>query len=117
MKEKIIYILNFIWTGISAFTLPICFGIIYLDLSGHSKGYGYDLGAEKDVSVLVGCVLLIIWLLLVLPSAIYVFRRTMRRGRRYLAAVLLFYTALAAACIALTGGLKSYLLWTFDFGA
>ena len=48
MKNKILYCINFIWTSFVAFSFPICFTWIYLDITGHSKGYGYDLGSEKD---------------------------------------------------------------------
>ena len=68
MKSKIIYCINFIWTSFVAFSFPICFGLIYLDITGHAKGYGYDLGSEKDVSIMLGCVELLIWLALALPQ-------------------------------------------------
>ena len=52
MKNKILYCINFIWTSFVAFSFPICFTWIYLDITGHSKGYGYDLGSEKDISIM-----------------------------------------------------------------
>ena len=48
MKEKIIFAINVLWSAIIAFSFPICLGIIYMDITGHSKGYGYDLGSEKE---------------------------------------------------------------------
>ena len=77
MKNKILYCINFIWTSFVAFSFPICFAWIYLDITGHSKGYGYDLGSEKDISIMVGCVELLFWLALALPSNIYIFRKTL----------------------------------------
>ena len=68
MKDKIIYFLNLIWTSIIAFSFPICFELIFLDITGHSKGYSYDLGSEKDISTLLGCIELVIWSILALPS-------------------------------------------------
>lgn len=79
MKNKILFGLNFLWCGIIAFTLPICTGWIYMDITGHSKGYSYDLGNEKDISILMGIVELIIWFLLAVPSEIYLFRRVKRK--------------------------------------
>ncbi|MDE5834410.1 MAG: hypothetical protein K2H26_02700 [Ruminococcus sp.] len=42
-----------------------------MDITGHSKGYDYNLGDEKNISILLGFIELIIWLLLALPSNIY----------------------------------------------
>lgn len=68
MKNKILYCINFIWTSFVAFSFPICFTWIYLDITGHSKGYGYDLGSEKDISIMVGCVELLFGLRLHYPQ-------------------------------------------------
>lgn len=68
MKSKIIYCINLLWTSFIAFSFPICFGWIFLDITGHSKGYSYDLDSEKDVSIMFGCIKLLIWLTLALPQ-------------------------------------------------
>ena len=109
IKSKIIYCLNFLWTSFVAFTFPICFGWIFLDITGYSKGYSYDLGSEKDVSIMLGCIELLIWLALALPSNIYVFRKTMGKGKTYLLIPIILYIALAVICVMLThGGWTSY---------
>lgn len=95
MKSKIIYCINFIWTSCVAFSFPICFGLIYLNITGHAKGYSYDLGSEKDVSIMLGCVELLIWLALALPSNIYIFRKTLRKGKAYLLIPIAWYIVLA----------------------
>jgi len=71
MKSKIFYCINFLWTCFVAFTFPICFEGIYLCITGHSKGYDYNLGEEKDISILLGCIGLIIWFVLAAPSVSY----------------------------------------------
>lgn len=108
MRAKIIYCLNFLWAGFCAFTFPIAFEVIYLDITGHSKGYGYDLGSERDVSVMIGVFEMIIWLALALPSGIYVFRKTAERGRKYLMIPGFIYPALALLCVILLGGVRAY---------
>lgn len=95
MKNKILYCINFIWTSFVAFSFPICFAWIYLDITGHSKGYGYDLGSEKDISIMVGCVELLFWLALALPSNIYIFRKTLKKGKAYLLIPIALYIILA----------------------
>lgn len=104
MKNKILYGLNFLWCGVIAFTLPICMGWIYMDITGHSKGYSYDLGDEKDISILMGIVELIIWLLLAVPSNVYIFTKT----RKKIIPVIIF-AGLFLFCINFIGG------WT-EFG-
>lgn len=114
MKGKIIYCLNLIWTAFIAFSFPFCFGWIFLDITGHSKGYSYDLGDEKGVSVMLGFIELMIWLVLAVPSNIYVFRKTKKKGRRYLLFPIILYIVLAVICIYLMGGLSLYLKGVFN---
>ncbi len=114
MKDKVIYGLNFLWTSIVAFSFPICFELIYLDITGHSKGYGYDLGPDRSVSVFLGCIELLIWLMLALPSHIYIFRKTRRKGRFLFLAHTAWYIALAVLCVFVTGGWAVYLKDVFN---
>ena len=37
MKSKVVFLLNFLWTSFIAFSFPVCFGWIFLDITGHSK--------------------------------------------------------------------------------
>ena len=108
MKNKIIYCLNFFWTCFISFSFPICFGWIFLDITGHSKGYSYDLGSEKDISIMLGFIELLIWLALSLPSTIYVFCKTMPKGKLYLLILIVIYIALAIICIIVIGGWSVY---------
>lgn len=47
---------------------------------------------------------LLIWCVLALPSNIYVFRKTMKKGKVYLLVPVILYIALAASCSMLTYG-------------
>ena len=115
MIKKVIYCLNFIWTSFIAFSFPICFEMIFLCISGHSKGYGYDLGSEKDISVMFGLIGSLIWLALALPSNIYVFRKTLNKGKRYILIPIILYIALALACVIITyGGWANYAKEVFN---
>ena len=75
MKKKIIFVINSLWSAIIAFTFPVCLGIIYMNITGHSKGYDYDLGSEKDISILLGIIELIVWLIFAIPSNVYILKR------------------------------------------
>jgi hypothetical protein len=104
MKSKIIFWLNFLWTSFITFSFPICLGWIYMDITGHAKGYAYDLGSEKDISIASGCVELLIWFILALPSNIYVFKRTKEKGICYVVITIIFFIMLFFLCIHLIGG-------------
>lgn len=108
MKNKIMYCINFLWTSFIAFSFPVCFGLIFLNITGHSKGYAYDLGSEKDVSIMLGIVELLIWLEFSLPSNIYVFNKTMKKGKIYLLIPIVLYIILACICIFIMGGWSEY---------
>ena len=41
----IIFVINTLWSAIISFTFPVCLGIIYMNITGHSKGYDYNLGS------------------------------------------------------------------------
>ena len=114
MKEKIAFCLNFLWTCFTAFSFPFCFGWIFLDITGHSKGYAYDLGDEKSISIMFGAMELIVWLALSLPSEIYVFRKTISKGRLWLLAPAAVYTALILLYFCVTGGWSVYSKTVFN---
>lgn len=95
MKNKIIYWLSLLWSSLIAFFFPLCFYIIFTFITGHSKGYAYDLGSEKDISIILGCFALLIWLILALPSNIYLFIKTAKKGRFYLLIPIVLFIILA----------------------
>lgn len=109
MKNKILFIANFIWTSFIAFSFPVCLGIIYMNITGHSKGYGYDLGPDKDISIMMGIFELIIWLILAMPSNIYVFKKVMEKGKLYAIIPVVIYVLLFGFCIFLTGGWNEFM--------
>lgn len=107
--ERLKLILACIWEAIIAYTAPMCIGLIYMDITGHSKGYAYDLGSEADISVAIGCVELIIWLLLTVPCSIFVFRKMKAFGKKYVLITAGIMVALFFAFIALNGGWDMFL--------
>lgn len=41
-----------------------------MNITGHGKGYAYDMSSEADIAVLFGVVLLLLWLVAILPVTI-----------------------------------------------
>ncbi len=109
MKKKIIYGLNLFWSFFTALLFPVSFALIYTGLTGHSKGYDYDLGPEKDISVMMGIIELVIWLVISLPSAVYVFLKTTAKKPSLYIVILILYIILAVIGVfAFTGSFSEY---------
>lgn len=113
MDKKVIFFLNYIWTAVIAFSFPICFELIFLHITGNTKGYGYALGSEKMVSVILGCIQFRIWLALSFPSYFYVFRKTAKK-KIYLLISIALYIVLIGIGISRIGGLSVYLKDVFN---
>lgn len=108
MKSKILFVVNYLWACFIAFTLPVCFGWIYLNVTGHGKGYDYDLGPEAQISMMIGCAELMIWCVLALPSNVYVFQKLAKKSKPFLIFTIALFVALAVACLMLLGGWAAY---------
>lgn len=109
MKEKIILAINVLWSAIIAFSFPICLGIIYMDITGHSKGYGYDLGSEKSISIMLGFVEMIIWLIFAIPSNVYIIKKLAKNNKVLIFLYFVLFAILSGACIFLLGGWNEYI--------
>lgn len=109
MKDKIIFAINALWSAIIAFSFPICLGIIYMDITGFAKGYDYDLGSEKSISIMFGVVELIIWLIFAIPSNVYILQKIVKKNKCLLFLYVVLWVILSAACIFLLGGWNEYI--------
>ena len=114
MKNKLTNGIIFLWTCFIAFSFPFCFGWIFLDITGHSKGYSYDLGSEKSISIFFGVVELLLWLAIVWPSEICLFRRAKNKGKVIIAAIAVIFVALAVVSVFAMGGWSKYLKDVFN---
>lgn len=107
LKSKICFILSYLWTSVMMFFAPICIGIIYMDITGHSKGYSYDLGPEKDISIGIGIFELIIWLALLIPPSISLFRKI--HGKKiFIVISLAWYVLLFITGVMFIGGWQEF---------
>lgn len=64
-----------VWLSLIGVISPIWTGFIYMNLTGHGKGYDYDMGSEADIAVAIGVLLVFFWLLAVLPAMILLCRK------------------------------------------
>lgn len=80
-----------LYQGIIGFLSPYWIGFIYLFITGHSKGYAYDLGSDKDISIMLGFVLLILWILALFPISIWLGKTLYHLHKRLLIIPILLF--------------------------
>lgn len=68
--HRIKFISTALWSALISIISPTWLGITYMDLTGHGKGYGYDMGSESEVAVLSGVILLILWFFAFVPAVV-----------------------------------------------
>lgn len=69
--KKVKWGIAMLWQMFMGFISPLWLGWMLMDITGHGKGYGYDLGSERDIWVLCGVMELVIWLIAVIPNTIW----------------------------------------------
>ena len=104
MERKIQFIFECIWTAIVMFTMPFCLGIIYMDITGHSKGYDYDLGSEIDISIIMGIIELILWSILAISSMAALYKKVVHVNKKYLFFMVTLMVLLFIGGICFMGG-------------
>lgn len=108
MKNKLLYAISFLWTGWIAFSAPVCLGLIYMHITGYGKGYDYNPGDEKEISVFLGWIELLVWLAAAILPTIRVIRKTKEKGRRYLFVPIAVYAVLFLSGILAIGGFGEF---------
>ena len=53
-------------------------------ISGHGKGYAYDMGSETDISIFIGVILLMLWLAAVIPIQIWSCRKLLNYKKAFM---------------------------------
>ena len=84
MKARIQFIFLSVWTAVVMFSLPLCIGSIYMDITGNSKGYDYNLGSETNIWIMMGIIELIIWGVLAIPSTVTICKKITCINKKYL---------------------------------
>lgn len=69
--KKVKWGIAMFWQMLMGFISPLWLGWMYMDITGHGKGYGYDLGSERDIWVLWGVIELVVWIIAVLPNTVW----------------------------------------------
>lgn len=101
--KKVKTIISIIWFWFVSLFSPIWIGCIYMNITGHSKGYAYDMGAEADIGVFLGVILLFLWLLAFLPVTISLCKKSSRIKKSFVWLPILAFAGLFAAGICILG--------------
>lgn len=83
MKYKTYLKLFFIacWFALVGFLSPFMFSLVWVCLTGTTKGVGVDLGSEKDIVLFMGIVFLFIFIA-VIASILYLTLKVYKQNRR-----------------------------------
>lgn len=96
-------LISLVWFSFISLSSPLWIGCIYMNITGHGKGYAYDMGSESDIAVFIGVVLLLLWLLALLPVTIALCRKSYRRKKSLMWLPLLAFVGFFAAGIGILG--------------
>ncbi|MCI9077930.1 MAG: hypothetical protein HFH68_03250 [Lachnospiraceae bacterium] len=97
IMERIKFFISIIWFVCISIISPVWTGCIYMYITGHSKGYAYDLGSETDISIFLGIVFLILWLLAILPVTVSLCKKCYKKRKSLVLMPLLIFMVLFAA--------------------
>ncbi len=101
--KKVKSIISVIWAVLMGIATPVWIAIIYMDITGHAKGYGYDLGSEKDISIAMGVFELLVWIAAVCPVLVSLCRKLYLKDKRLCLMPLLGFVIIGAVVIAIIG--------------
>lgn len=88
-----------------------------MNITGHGKGYAYDMGSEADIAVFSGVVLLLLWLLAILPVTISLCKKCRRKKKSLTWLPLLAFAALFAGGICILGWNEFIKLFGYGYPA
>ena len=101
--KKVKTAISIIWFLFVSLLSPPWVGCIYMNITGHGKGYMYDMGSEADIAVFLGAVLLLLWLLAALPVTILLCKKCCRKKKSLVWLPLLAFAGLFVAGVCVLG--------------
>ena len=101
--KKVKTAISITWFLFVSLLSPLWIGCIYMNITGHGKGYMYDMGSEADVAVFLGVVLLLLWLLAELPVTILLCKKCFRKKKSLAWLPLLVFAGLFVVGVCVLG--------------
>ena len=106
---------SIIWFSFVSLLSPFWIGCIYMNITGHGKGYGYDMGADADIAVFLGVILLLLWLLAILPVTVSLCKKCCNRKKTFLLLPLLAFAGFLAIGVFIMGWNEFIKLFGYDY--
>lgn len=103
MMKTVKTVISVVWFMFVSIPSPVWIGCIYMNLTGHGKGYGYDLKDEAGIYVFLGVIELLIWILAVLPVTISLCKKGWNRKKAFVWLPLMAFAVCFAAGICMVG--------------
>lgn len=101
--KKVKLVISIIWFLFVSLSSPLWIGCIYMNITGHGKGYAYDMGSEADIAVFFGVLLLLLWLLAILPVTISLCKKIYYKKKSFVWLPLLTFVGFFAVGICILG--------------
>ncbi len=101
--KKVKTILSILWFLFISLSSPLWIGCIYMNITGHGKGYAYDMGSEADIAVLMGVVLLLLWLAAILPVTISLCKTCYYKKKTFVWLPFLFFAGFFVVGVCILG--------------
>lgn len=101
--NKIKLIFASIWLLFISAISPVWIGITYMNITGHGKGYAYDMGSEADIAIIIGVFLLLLWLISLLPIMVWLSMKLYRLKKHLLFIPLLAFAIIFIVSILIIG--------------
>ncbi len=92
-----------LWFALISLSSPLWVGCIYMNLTGHGKGYAYDMGSETDIAVFIGVILLALWLAALLPATVSLCKTCRRKKKAFTGLPLLLFLGFFAIGVGMLG--------------
>ena len=101
--RKVKTALSILWFLFMSISSPLWVGCIYMNITGHGKGYMYDMGSEADIAVFLGLIGLLLWLLAILPVTFSLCKECFYKKKTFVWLPLLAFAALFGLGICILG--------------
>lgn len=92
-----------VWLGFTALISPAWLSLCYMSVIGYGKGYAYDLREERDLYILLGWIMLVIWAAAVLPAAVWLGNVCRRKQKWMWSVPVLLFAGLFVLSVTLVG--------------
>lgn len=101
--KKVKVVISAIWFMLVSLFSPVWIGFIYMNITGHGKGYAYDMGSEADIAVFLGVVSLLLWLAAVLPVTVSICKKVYNRKKSFAGLPILAFAVFFGAGVCVLG--------------